>query len=183
MSDQDSEYLNNNGRLVSRIFDRVTITDEVIQDLIRLPKMIESKIPTKGYKDENGHRRCTLNLQAAHKTFTVFIRQHERFIENFSMGLRYQTGDKMLGTITLIRYNGPHGEASRYADGHYAKPHIHRVTAVEVSSGSTQPQERVREITDRYATFDQALLVFFEDVAASNYHEYFPDLREPRLIP
>ena len=101
--------------------------------------MIESKIPSKGYKDENGHRRCTLHLQAADKKFTVFIRQHDRFIENFSVGLRYQTGDKTLGTITLIRYNGAHGEASRYGDGHYAKAHIHHVTAVEVSSGSAQP--------------------------------------------
>ena len=176
------ESSNNRGRLAAPAFDTATITDQVIQDLIQLPKTIESKIPAKGYQHENLHRRCTLSLQADDEKFTVFIQQNDRFVENFSIGLRYQTGDKTLGAITLIRYNGAHGEVSRHPDGHYAKAHTHRVTAVEVSSGSAQPQERLREITDRYSTFEQALLVFFKDIAASNDRKYFPELGQLRLF-
>ena len=94
----------------------------------------------------------------------------------------YQTGDKRLGTITLVRYNGPHGEINRHADGHYNKPHIHRITAAEIASGSTEPQESHREITTRYGTFEQALLVFFDDIAAPDSGQYFPELLQGRLF-
>ena len=115
-------------------------------------------------------------------TFVVFIRQNNRFIENFTIGLRYHTGDKTLGTITLLRYNGPHGESRPQTDGHYAKPHIHRVTEAEIASGSRQPQERHREITDRYSTFEEALYVFFDEIAITNLVEYFPDALQMRLL-
>ena len=83
-----------------------------------------------------------------------------------------------MGSITLVRYNGPHGESSRSADGHFARPHIHRITAQELASGSTQPQERDRTITDRYATLEQALRVFFDDVGVANHDQYFPSLSQ-----
>ena len=161
------------------------MTDRDIQDLIQLPKIIGSKTPSAGYKEENGHRRCELDLQAMSDddiTFAVFIRQNNRFIENFSIGLRYHTGDKALGTITLVRYNGPHGESRAQTDGHYAKPHIHRITEAEIASGSRQPQESYREITDKYSTFEQALHIFFEDTAVSNHADYFPDTLQMRLF-
>ena len=93
------------------------ITDQDIGELLQIPKRIGAKTPSSGYREENGHRRCDLLLQAVSDegtTFMVFVRQNSKFIENFSIGLRYQTGDKMLGTITLVRYNGPHGEVNRY---------------------------------------------------------------------
>ena len=161
------------------------ITDHDIQELIRLPKKIADKTPSAGYRDEDGHKRCELDLQAMSddsRTFVVFIRKNNRFIENFTIGLRYHTGDKTLGTITLLRYNGPHGESRPQTDGHYAKPHIHRVTEAEIASGSRQPQERHREITDRYSTFEEALYVFFDDIAITNLVEYFPDALQMRLL-
>ncbi len=161
------------------------ITDQDIQDLIRLPKIIVDKRPTVGYREENGQRRCDLDLRtdvSDAATFKVFIRQNTRFIDNFSIGLRYKTRDKSLGTITLVRYNGPHGEISRHPDGHYAKPHIHRITAAEIASGSTHPQERHREITDRYSTYEQALIVFLNDIEAYDHTVYFPGLRQGRLF-
>ncbi len=97
------------------------------------------------------------------------------------MGLRYQTNSKALKTITLVRYNGAHGESSRHPDGHYALPHIHRISEQELASGSGDPQERYREITDRYSTYEQALRIFFEDIGVTNYAEYFPEALQPRL--
>ena len=102
--------------------------------------------------------------------------------DNFSIGLRYETRDRSLGTITLVRYNGPHGDTSRHPDGHYAKPHIHRITASEIASGSIHPQESHREITDRYATYEQALIVFFNDIATYDHTVYFPGLGQGRLF-
>ena len=161
------------------------LTDQDIVNLIRTPKVIGIKTPASAYRQEHGHKRCDMDLQATSddmKKFVVFIRQNDKFIENFSIGLRYQTGDNDLRTITLTRYNGPHGETSRYSDDHYAKPHIHRITASDIASGSTQPQERHREITDRYMTYQQALRTVFADIGVTNYEAYFPELLQARLF-
>lgn len=157
------------------------LTDQQIQDLISCPKKITSREPAKDYQEESRHRRCDLGLVSAEEisgTFTVFIRQSAEFIENFSIGLRYLANDPTLGTVTLIRYNGPHGETSRDPDGHYAKPHIHRITASELQSGNAQPQERDREITDRYSTFERGLAVFFQDTHIGNFEDHFPDIQK-----
>ena len=161
------------------------LTDHEIESLVKLPKNIVSKTPAVGYRNENLHRRCELELTASSSPiteFTVFIRQNDKFIENFSIGLRYKTKDRTLGTITLVRYNGPHGETSRGPGGHFGRPHIHRVTAQELTEGNREPQERHRDITDRYSTFEQALSVFFRDIAASNYLDYFGELRQLELF-
>ncbi len=161
------------------------LKDREIQDLIKLPKSITSKTPAEGYREEDGHKRCDLALEATEVNgakFRVFIRQNNEFIENFSIGLRYRTGDRALGTIMLVRYNGPHGETSRQPDGHYATPHTHHMTAAELSTGNSQPQERKREFTDRYSTYEEALRTFFNDIAVVNYDEYFPESLQPRLF-
>ncbi len=151
------------------------LTRQRIQELIETPKTIVGKRPSRGYREESGNRRCDLELRSdGHEglDFTVFVRQNLKFAENFSIGLRYRA-DLPLGAITLLRYNGPHGESSRAPDGHFAKPHIHRVTEQDLASGSTQPQERDRTVTSRYATLDQALRVFFTDTHVLNHAKYF----------
>ena len=161
------------------------LTDHEIESLVKLPKNIVSMTPAVGYRNENLHRRCGLELTAISSPiteFTVFIRQNDKFIENFSIGLRYKTKDRTLGTITLVRYNGPHGETNRGPGGHFGRPHIHRVTARELAEGNREPQERHRDITDRYSTFEEALSVFFRDIAASNYLDYFGKLRQLELF-
>lgn len=161
------------------------MTDQEIQELITSPKRIKKREPTEGYNERDSHRRCNLVLEDAsgdERVFSVFIRQNIVFIENFSIGLVYKTEDKVLGSITLVRYNGPHGETSRNEDGHYAKSHIHRITAEEVQSGIMQPQEKNREITERYSTFEGALKAFLHDVGIVNDLEYFPELSQMGLF-
>ena len=113
---------------VDTLPEKPILSDQQIQDLLDLPKAITRKTPAReAYREENSQKRCDLELEALSDDdakFLVFIRQSSKFIENFSIGLRYQTNIKSLGTITLIRYNGPHGESSRQPDGHYAKSHI-----------------------------------------------------------
>jgi len=86
-----------------------------------------------------------------------------------------------MGMVTLVRYNGPHGEESRSEDGHYAAPHIHRITAAEMNSGNTEPQEKHREVTGRFSSLEEALVVFFEEVGVQNYSRHFPELSQPNL--
>lgn len=161
------------------------LTDEEIGELIASRKKITSKSPAKGYQEESGSRRCSLALEgvdAEKRLFSVFIRQNSQFMENYSIGLRHATQNKNFGSVTLVRYNGPHGEKSRAADGHYAKAHIHRLTAEEMESGSLRPQEKYREITDKYAIFEDALAVFFRDTGITNWQDYFPALSQLRLF-
>lgn len=161
------------------------LTQADIDRLLKQPKKIVKKTPRAGYDADNGHRRCELELESEQvpaDIFTVFVRQNSTFIENFSIGPRYDLDDRPLGRVTLVRYNGPHGETTRASDGHYDKPHIHRVTAAELASGSIQPRERKREITDRYRTYEEALLRFFDDLSVSNPDDFFPNLRQPQLF-
>lgn len=161
------------------------MTDEDIRRLIACPKRITRRQPARGYRTDNRHQRCSLDLQSVNGVggiFTVFIRQSTMFMENFSVGLCYQTGNAVQGSITLARYNGPHGETSRAPDGHYARPHIHRITAQEIAHGALQPQEKDREITNRYATLEQALLIFFGDAGIANYADYFPEIQQGQLF-
>jgi len=161
------------------------LTDAEIQDLINSPKEIIQKTPATGYKQEDTQKRCDLTLKSSdseEQSFSVFIRQNNKFIENYSIGLRYKTQDKDFGSVTLIRYNGSHGEKSRHADGHYNKPHIHRITTEEMKSGSNQPQESHREITDKYNTFEEALWFFFGEMCVTNWQEYFPELKQRSLF-
>ena len=161
------------------------MTDMEIQDLVVCPKAIGSKEPSRGYRYEQKQRRCNLELTAtadSRMRFSIFVRQHLQYIDNFSVGLSYHSNDRSLGVINLVRYNGSHGERSRHPDGHYAKPHIHRITAEELAAGFIQPQAKQREITDRYATFEQAILAFFRDIAVANYAWYFPELLQGSLF-
>lgn len=162
------------------------LSDSEIQALLDRPKAIVRKTPRSGYRIEAGHRRADLDIEAANGNgtalFSVFIRQNERFIENFSVGLRYRSNTAGLGDVTLVRYNGPHGEMSIHPDGHYAKPHIHRITSAELALGSREPRERHRAITDRYAMLDTALRTFFDDFNITGVQQFFPELSQGQML-
>ena len=169
---------------MERPLNGIDLTDRGIQHLISLPKEVTRRDPASGYRQEGRQRRCELDLQSLDDEallFKVFVRQNTEFIENFSLGLRCRTRHTGIGTITLIRYNGPHGETGLQPDGHFARPHIHRISWKEITSGSSQPQERLIEPTNRYGTFDQALVVFLGDIGVTNADLFFPDLQQLRF--
>ena len=167
------------------------ITDQNIQNLIVAPKEIRKRKPREGYKRERGHRRCDLILYQSHLRledsskekserssdmisvfgqnikFIIFIRQNQTFIENFSVGLRCEI-PFLKNTVTLIRYNGPHGSIKRSATDHHPHPHIHRITQEEIQFGNFNPKAKNIEITDRYNTFEEGLRAIF------NRHECYP---------
>lgn len=161
------------------------LTDQEIRNLVASSKRIINKSPAIGYDQKAGSRRCSLDLESIDEddvSFSVFIRQNIQFIENYSIGLLYKTRNRNLKAITLVRYNGPHGASSRGEDGHYAMPHIHNMTAEEMRSGSLWPQEKSREITEKYNSFESALRAFFDDAGLANWQKYFPELRQGELF-
>ena len=160
------------------------MTNKDIQDLINTPKRIHNKEPKKGYKTENNHKRCNLILIGCKNNklrFEVFIRQNQEFIENFSIGLQCQM-PSLKNHVTLVRYNGPHGQIKRSKADHHPEPHIHYITQEEIESGAFNPKAKSIKITEKYNTFEEGLSVFLMDVGISNWKEYFPELEQGRLF-
>ena len=182
------------------------ITNQDIQNLIEIPKEIREKNPKpkKRYKQENNHKRCDLilrsllQIQDSEKEkshtglkqkntteqnikFKIFIRQNQDFVENFSIGLCCHISS-LKTPITLIRYNGPHGPATRSKTDHHPYPHIHRITQEEIQSGSSNPKEKIIEKTNKYTTYEEGLRAFLMDMNVINWSDYFPDLEQMRLL-
>ena len=159
------------------------MTNKDIKNLIDIPKRIHNKDPKKGYKVEYNHRRCNLFLIGSENNkikFEVFIRQNQIFIENFSIGLHYQM-PSLKNSVTLIRYNGPHGPIEMNKKDHHPKPHIHYITQEEIETGAFNPRAKKIKITNKYNTFEEGLSVFFKDVEINNWQEYFPELEQGRF--
>lgn len=161
------------------------LSEHQILELIHVPKTISSRNPTSGYRESDGHSRGAIELYSnidESQRFSVFIRRSQVFIENYSIGLRYRPVDNSVGLVTLVRYNGSHGEYSLASDGHFAQSHIHYLTSDELNAGHMQPQEARRESTSRYETYEEALNTFLQDIGASNTGLYFPELTQLRLF-
>ena len=138
------------------------MTEQELEDLRELPKTIISRNPRQGFREEAGHRRSDLLLLAnSHPAlrFEVFLRQNTRYIENFSLGLLYLTSESDRGALTLVRYNGAHGEETLNSDRHFSQPHIHYLTAEELAHGYLQPRVNRRVLTNSYATWEEAILI------------------------
>lgn len=158
------------------------LSNKEILHLIESPKKIVRKKPRDGFARHGRYNTCRLKLHSTNmgEVFEVFIKQHIEHPEGFSIGLMhkiYKIKEKELMEIVLVRYNGPHGETSKSPDGHYCAPHIHRMTAEEMRSGNSHPQEKYRKITDRYKTFESALGIFFKDTGVVNYSKFFSYIR------
>lgn len=167
------------------------MNDQDIQNLIESPKRILKKSPASGFNTVNGYKRCSVEVvfdsdddivawQGA--KFEVFIRQNVNFEDNFSVGLLFKPGISALPKdLPLVRCNGSHGEESRDEDGHFSHPHIHRITASEITSGSIRPEPRNRQITEKYSSLEEAIWFFFEYIGVKNFNKFFPDLHVKQM--
>lgn len=157
------------------------LSDQDIRDLVESPKEIVGKEPGSGFKKMHKSLRCDLELYSSmnEDAFKIFTRQSTVISEDFAIGLRYRI--EGLGTALLVRYNGAHGETSKNKDGHYSVPHIHRMTAEQIELGGILRMPKKREITTKYETFEDALVIFFKEIGIDDYLAYFPDLK-PGLV-
>lgn len=154
---------------------------EEIKSLTSCPKVI-TEPPKKEMRWDRGSKRNDMRLRSSEGDleFSVFMRINEDFSENFSIGLDYSSQDER-GTLCLLRFNGPHGDFLAnppVAEPHF-RYHIHRAKPQNIAAGLRA--EHGAEVTDRYASFRDALAIFLNEINVINALEYFPELSQPML--
>ncbi|MCR4317014.1 MAG: hypothetical protein NUW37_11775 [Planctomycetes bacterium] len=125
-------------------------------------------------KREGGHWRNNFELESenASRRFRAFVRYNDAFNENFSVGIDYVPADEP-GTVPLLRCNGPHGGTKIHE--HHNQTHIHSIDAQDINDGVKVL--RVIEETNKYSSWEEALLYFFDRANISNAEEYFPTIK------
>ena len=154
-------------------------SDQDIDELIRCPKII-FKPPNKEMIIKFGCLRNDIELYKEDDEdlkFSVFIRINERFRENFSIGLRvYPKGNP---SMHLLRFNGKHGEYKDFVtESTHFEYHIHRATVETISD-----KLPYAEVTDRYASYEEALKYFLEYTNIINSEKYFKISSQLSLFP
>lgn len=157
-------------------------TDDELEYLRRCPKVIS--VPPK-YVDsyDRGHYRNNMELQSVdgQHSFSVFMRRHDIFAENFSIGLRYHPTAPP-GSFILVRFNGPHKHINSWDDfdSHHYGYHIHKTTQESLEKGYRA--EIYAELTTEYSNYNDALLYFLRYCNIRDNHEYFTRLRQGSLF-
>jgi len=159
------------------VFNFYAMTDTEIQRLLNLPKQV-SDPPTKNWRTEELHKRKDFGLVSKDGDvhFRAFVRQHLRFVENFSIGLEYEPDDGT-DSIILLRCNGPHGDFNRAQNPshpHY-HPHIHTASAEAIEAG--ERAESRAAITTEFSSIKEAIRYFLNAVAVdvNDQARYFED--------
>jgi hypothetical protein len=97
-----------------------------VTDLLAIPKYARWP-PRRKVKSKFLHRELDIPLDAeADGEFTVFLRLHTRYLEMFSIGLRYATPGQR--DVVLIRVNGDHGSHKNPDGTIVSGPHLHMPT-------------------------------------------------------
>jgi hypothetical protein len=161
-----------------------TWTQAELDELISCPKQVADP-PRKEMRSERGHQRNDMTLRSpdGERRFSVFMRVNERFPENFSVGLVYDPRDET-GDLTLLRCNGPHGEHDTLPmedpPAHF-RCHIHRARADVVNAGLAP--DKFAELTEKYASFPEALRHFLRLANIAGAEAYFPPGNQQLLFP
>lgn len=149
------------------------MTSDEIEELIKTKKKIVSE-PQKSFKVEGVNRRNGFKVQSVggNHEFSVFIRQHAIFEENFSVGLIYHSveGKKVM----LIRMNGPHGATTNNPlnnNAHYGY-HIHQISPNEIEADNLI-DPKFSEFTTLYDSLDSAIVYFIKYTNIVDCAKYF----------
>jgi len=146
-------------------------TDNGISELVGCPKTIK-EAPRRDMKEENRHRRNDLVVISDDGVeFDVFIRQSLDFAEDFSIGLVCHAPDGK--RITLVRYNGQHEQSPELFGSHpHFSYHIHQATGDNLAAGRFE--KHPGEVTDRYASLDEAIAEFMTTTNIQGWGRHFP---------
>lgn len=120
-------------------------TDDFLTDLINCPKLFLTP-PRKELLQHDLFLRDDFKLTSVDKknTFLIFIRKSTEFMEDFSIGLRWEIIDEA-GTIPLFRCNGKHGGTKVHP--HHVYCHIHKSRSEDLNNGI----KKERHITEAIA--------------------------------
>jgi hypothetical protein len=121
-----------------------------------------------------------LQEKAGTRDFSVFMRMHDEFNENFSIGLKHDPRDGS-GEVILLRWNGPHGEYNNRFDASHphAEYHVHRASEAAIRAG-LRPESRA-ERTQAFASYREALVYFLNETNVVDAADYFPDSKQESL--
>lgn len=149
------------------------LTDEEIEYLIGCPKIITSA-PKKDMISNFGSLRNDMNLQSVDGKikFHVFMRISEAFSENFTIGLDYVIDGS---NICIFRCNGKHGvhTNNELGDNHHFHYHIHKAKADYIARG--YKTDKFAEVTESYATYQDALDYFLVTCNIVSRGKYFEE--------
>lgn len=157
------------------------LTDELITKLITEEKII-TESPKKDFKEENQHLRNDFQMTSSDSSsrYSVFIRKHIKFMENFSIGLMYHSEE---GTsYNLFRCNGNHGEVVidiQKPEPHFGY-HTHKITTELLENNINDPKHS--KLTKEYASFEQAMNYFCIYVNIKDADKYFPNINQTNLF-
>jgi len=157
------------------------LTDDLITKLITEEKTI-TELPKKDFKVENQHLRNDFQLTSSDgvRKYSVFMRQHIIFKENFSIGLVFHSEE---GTsYNLFRCNGNHGEVAvdiLNPVPHYGY-HTHKITAELLENNINDPKQN--DLTKEYASYEQAMNYFCRYANVKDADKYFPDINQMNMF-
>lgn len=161
----------------------IELTESDIQNLINCEKKILKAAPSKGFNSIKRSRVREFDIESIDKqyVFSVFARQNEIIIENFSIGLKFKPKNQASlfeRTIVILRYNGAHGAYDFSIDGHYSNYHIHSISKKYIDQGIYEARHIT--VTDKYNTFELAFNEFLKDINIINRDKYlFPNIAPP----
>lgn len=157
------------------------LSTEELKQLIECPKSIK-KHAKKRMIIENASERNDMALESIDgiydepQEFLVFIRRSCMFPEDFSVGLIWKSKEN--GGVTLLRYNGKHGQNRSVP--HQRVPHIHRLIEADIMRENYNPHQAT--MTQKYSTMEEAIPLFMEECHVLNWEKDFPELRELNLF-
>ncbi len=134
--------------------DIFSLTDELIDELLLMPKQIISRRARLGRKAKHTELNLDVISRDGRQTFVLFERQSLLIADDFSCGLHWipAKGNR----IILTRYNGSSHPHSNPLEGERFKPvfHIHRATQRYILAN--RKTEHYAQQTERYSTLEGA---------------------------
>ncbi len=142
------------------------LTNQEIEELTTCPKIIinaPKKEPI--LRQGSWHNGFKLESLDSKYQFSVYTRINEKFEENFSVGLIYKN-------THLIRCNGIHGVHKNKIinNNEFNVFHIHKATQEVIEQELDSCSDA--QLTNEYATFEEALFFFIKHINITNADEY-----------
>lgn len=141
------------------------LTEQFLNELITCRKIAE-KADRRRMILDNRHYKNSVSLSSEDSKykFRMFIRQSDEFHEDFSVGLIWLNPQEYIDvqkSIIMYRCQGPHdGRQELGVDIHHSY-HTHTITLSDIQSKRyLKPSNR--ESTDKFDTFDRAILHFVQ---------------------
>ncbi len=161
--------------------EQVNFTEEYLKQLIEEEKIIVEP-PKKSLKELGHYFRNGFELKSidAKRFYSVFIRIHRDFRENFSIGLIYKPFERE--SFQLVRFNGNHGESLTGLLPYdiHRDFHIHKITAEAIENGLSEPDKSF--VTKDYASYEQAICAFCKFVNIKEFEKFFENCSQVSLF-